>query len=480
MITPDEEARVLDAARAEGRKHIRAAIYCRISLASMGDTTKVDQQEEQCREICRMRGWDVGDVFTDNSRSAWQRNRKRPGWDAMLEGIGAGRFGAVASYWGDRIVRQPRDLEDWLDLREGRDLLFASVVGQYDLNNPDHRMMMRWEVARACNESDTISRRTKNHHEQRRREGLTRPGGRGGRAICFASDGVTHVPREVEWAREAARRILGGESTGSVAADLAARGWVTPLGRPMAVDTLKKVLLRPRMAGLMPDGESKGAWEPVVDRETWERVRMVLSAKAAMFPTATGARRWLLSGIAVCGNEGCGKPLQINMSQGRGRKEYVAGYACRDGCKKVYRSALHLDAYVGARVVARLANPLSPEGRAMPVDHAAEWAVLEREQADTNALLADYKASAGRTRTLMARLDQIDERMAELRDLAAGDSRTRLLDRYAGITREQWESELTLDVRRALVAGCFRVVVLPASGRGPGFRAEDVRLEPAG
>ena len=58
------------------------------------------------------------------------------------------------------------------------------------------------------------------------------------------------------------------------------------------------------MAGLMPDGESAGAWEPVLDRETWERVCLVLDAKAAGFSYASNARRWLLSGIAVCGVRG--------------------------------------------------------------------------------------------------------------------------------------------------------------------------------
>lgn len=462
---------------------VRAAIYCRISLAAMDDTTKVDDQERQCREKCRQLGWEVAEVYTDNSRSAWRRDRKRPGWDRMLGDIAAGRAGAVCTYWGDRLVRQPRDLEDLLDLqwdhkgRKVHDLLYASIVGQYDLNNPDHVMMMRWEVARACNESDTISRRTKNHHEKRRRQGLVRPGGRGGRAICFETDGVTHVPQEAEWSREAAGRILGGEGTRAVAADLAARGWVTPLGRPMSYDTLKKVLLRPRMAGLMPDGESAGAWEPVLERETWERLRMVLAAKAPAFSYATSARRWLLSGIAACGNEACGVPLQINMSKGRGRKEYVAGYACRDGCKKVYRSAVHLDAFVSAAVIAHLANPLNAEGRALPVDHAAEWAALERERGETEGLARKYGKSAGRLAILMERLDEIDARMAELRDLTAADGRARLMERYAGISREDWPG-LPLDVRRALVAACFRVVVLPASARGPGFRVQDVRLEP--
>jgi hypothetical protein len=131
--------------------------------------------------------------------------------------------------------------------------------------------------------------------------------------------------------------------------------------------------------------------------------------------------------------------------------------------------------------VARLANPLNPGGQAVPVDRAAEWAVLQRERADTEAELADYRRSAGRSRALNQRLDGIDRRMAELRELTAGGSRTRLLEQYAGITRGEWDDDdLTpLSVRRALVAACFRVVVLPASKRGPGFRTEDVQVEPA-
>lgn len=458
-----------------------------MSLAADDDTTKVDDQERLCRMTAERLGWTVGDsygyplptgVYQDNNRSAWKHDRKRPAWDKMLADIEAGTINAIVVYHGDRLTRQPMDLEILIALSRTRGIKLASPTGVRDLNNDDDQFTLGIEANVYRKESAATSRRRKQQYERWRLEGRVRPGGRGGRPICFATDGMTHVPQEVEWAREAARRILDGESTGSVAADLAARGWVTPVGAPMSTGTLKKMLKRERMAGLMPDGESKGAWEPVLDRETWERVCLVLDAKAAMFPTASNARKWLLSGIAVCGNEGCGKPLQINPTKGRGAKEYVAGYACRDGCKKVYRSALHLDAYVGAAVVAHLANPLNPEGHAMPADRAAEWTVLERERAETNELLADYKASAGRTRTLMARLDQIDERMAELRDMAAGDSRTRLLERYRGLTREQWKDELALDVKRALVAACFKVIVLPASGRGPGFRVEDVRLEP--
>lgn len=464
---------------------VHAAIYCRISLAKMNDTTKVEEQEQQCREVARRNGWTVAEVFKDNSRSAWQRNRKRDGWDAMLDGIRAGRFGAIVSYWGDRLIRQPRDLEDLLDLRDIRRITLASVMGQYDFDNKDHRMMMRWEVARACNESDTISQRVSNNHALARAQGLVRPGGRGGRAFGFETDGVTHVWGECEVIRDMAARVLRGETVGSIARDVSARGWRTSTGGEFSHGTVKKMLLRPRLAGLMPDGESKAAWEPVLDRQTWERVRLVLELKAGAFDYATNARRWLLSGIAVCGapfGDGmCGAPMRINPSKGRGRKDYSQGYACsRKGCGKTYRSAPHLDAYVGARVVALLNDPRNPEAHAPKApDSAAEWADLAAERAETERLAEDYRMSVGSLSLLLRRLDGIDARMAELRELESEKSGSRLIGQYRGITRAQWEA-LPLDVRRALVAALFTVTVLPASGRGPGFRAQDARVEPRG
>ena len=471
---------------------VQAGIYCRMSLADMGDTAKVDDQERIGRELAGQLGWKVAEgvghpvkngVYQDNNRSAWRKDKIRPAWEAMFADIEAGLITAAVIYHGDRLIRQPRDLERLIDMAETKGVKLASPTGLRDLGNRDDHFILRIEAAMACRESDNTSRRRKGQYERWRREGRVRPGGRGGRPFGFATDGVTHAGDECELIRDMAARVLQGESVGSIARDVSARGWRTPTGAQFAHGTVKKMLMRPRLAGLMPDGESKAAWEPVIDRETWERVCLVLSARAGEFGYATNARRWLLSGIAVCGapREGgeCGAPMRLNPSKGRGRKEYESGYACsRKGCGKAYRSAPHLDAYVSGAVIARLNNPLNPEGRAMPVDHAAEWAALERERADTQEKLRDYRKSAGMLDVLAARMEGIDERMAQLRDLAAGTARSALLERHRGIARAEWDA-LDLSVRRALVAACFRVTVLPASKRGPGFRVQDVRLDPA-
>ncbi|MGA6159245.1 recombinase family protein [Stenotrophomonas sp. NPDC087984] len=69
-----------------------AAIYCRISQANEDDQTGVDRQERICRETAARLGLNIENahVYIDNNRSAWKRNRKRPGWDSLLEAMREG------------------------------------------------------------------------------------------------------------------------------------------------------------------------------------------------------------------------------------------------------------------------------------------------------------------------------------------------------------------------------------------------------
>jgi DNA invertase Pin-like site-specific DNA recombinase len=469
-----------------------AGIYGRLSLASLRDImgrrvrdqTKVDEQERICRQIAAGRNWAVAEgvgypdpngAYIDNNRSAWQRGRKRPGWDRMLADVEAGLLSHLVIYHGDRLVRQPWDLELLLNFADQRGMIIASGSGDYRLDVPTDRFVLRILTAKACLESDDISRRKKDGFARMALEGIApAAGGRWGRGFGYNTAGRVPVPEEAHALREAAARVLAGETLSSVAADLSARGVTSVSGVPLDYANLRRVLLRPRIAGLLADG-SQGTWEPILERATWEALRVTLEARAARYPNVSSTVRSLLSGVAVCGV--CGSGMQRKYS---GRTGSVSlNYACvRAGCRKVARNMLHLDAYVGARVVARLNDPRNPEPDIPEPDLAPEWAALTRERAETERLTRDYAASSGRLPLLLGRLDSIDARMAQLRKREAGDSRTRLLERYAGITREDWPG-LPLEVRRALVAACYRVTVLPASGRGPGFRVQDVRLDPA-
>lgn len=455
----------------------RAIIYTRVSVAALGDTTKTDEQERLCRELCERRGWQVAEpVFTDSSRSAWRRDRKRPGWDAMLAAVAARRADAIVTYWGDRLVRQPRDLEDLLDLRDGRDLTMASVAGQYDFANPDHRMMMRWEVARACNESDTISRRKKAQYERMRRQGLVRPGGY--RAFGFARDGLAHDPAEAAIVRELAGRVLTGVSLGSLVRDLNARGIPTTAGNAWSHTTLRTMLANPKYAGLMPDGVAPGAWEPVLDRGQWEQLRAVIAARSAgSRPPGTApdnARRWLLSGIAECG--ACGAGLSIHLTRYGGTTP-ARTYSCK-ACRKVDRSQPLLDAFVTGRVLARLANRANPLPSAGDAAAAAELAAVTARRAEAVAVIESLADRPGESLAVLARsLDSFDARIAELRDRAGDGQRQRLLAVHAGLTPDGFGA-LDLSARRAIVTACYRIVVKPVTRKGPGFDPAGILMSP--
>ncbi|MET7711493.1 recombinase family protein [Streptomyces sp. NPDC005407] len=102
-----------------------AAIYCRISHVNDDDQTGVERQERICRDVADRLGLIASEdqVFVDNLRSAWQRKRKRPGCGTrFLAEANEGRIRHVFTYHPDRLMRQPRDLEELLQIADDHDI----------------------------------------------------------------------------------------------------------------------------------------------------------------------------------------------------------------------------------------------------------------------------------------------------------------------------------------------------------------------
>ncbi len=298
-----------------GETRTIAAIYCRISLSRFGDTVKVDDQETTCCDLGLARDWETPTEFRfkDNSKSAWRHDRKRPGWDAMLAAINRGDVNAIIVYHGDRLIRQPWDLELLLRLADERQIQLASPTGHRDLSNEDDRFILRIEAAAACREVASTSRRMKDMFSRQAARGIARLGGRGGRAFGFEPDGLTVRDADAAMVLEVARRILDGEAVLPICRDLNQRGFRTTAGNEFGHASLSKLMQRPRLAGLLSHhGRIVGpaAWPAILDRETWEAVVAALSGKAEVLGfTPTNDRKYLLSGIARCGT--CTRPLAV-------------------------------------------------------------------------------------------------------------------------------------------------------------------------
>jgi DNA invertase Pin-like site-specific DNA recombinase len=466
---------------------LRAAIYCRISLAKWGDTRKIEDQEEDCRGIVERRGWtlDPRHVFKDPSRSAWQRNRKRPGWESLLEAVDRGEIDAIVVYHGDRLIRQPWDLEQLLRLADQRGIRLASVQGERNLDNPDDRFILRIEAAAACRESDSTSRRQARALRKRAERGqMARYGGT--RSFGYRTD-MTIEPEEARIVREIAKRLIHGQSLGTVRRWLTETGVPTVTGARWSTITIRQMMSSPRIAGLAAHkGEilGPGTWDGVINRATWEAVQAALAVRARSRTgdvVATNRCRHLLSGIALCGT--CRKPM-LSAWQTRAGADQVRLYRCvnPDCTLRVSRAADDLDDLVIGYMLRRSREPLergAADGDAGFEDIALRIGEVERRREEA---VASFSEDPNMPPALLQKmLARFEEQLADLREQREAATRTLTRARHRNLSLAEWEG-LPLSERRAAIESTVTVTVLPVGGRRRARRAlpieETVRLDP--
>jgi site-specific DNA recombinase len=451
---------------------VRACIYTRLSVAPDGSTEKVERQEADSRDVAGRLHWDVGRTYVDNSKSAWRRDVIRKDWEQMLVDLHAGLWEAVVVYHGDRLIRQPWDLERLLTIADERHLQLASVSGTRDLSNPDDRFILRIEAAQACRESDNISRRTRRGNRAAAEAGRPRQGRR--RAYGWTGDGTELVATEAGELRSWAVRLLAGESLTGIVRDLRTRGVPTVAGGAWTETTVRDILLNPRIAGhAVHRGTIVGpSTRPaVLDEDTWQALTGLFARRSS--GPGSRDRRFLLSGLALCGS--CRGGLYVHQNgEGTGRRMYL----CRNaGCPgpRVGRDQRYLDEYVTGAALAMLGD-LRPGAVGDPAaDIRAELAGVE---ARLRQVEAELVTAAGRPPAVLVRaVGALEDRAEALRAAIAATTHRPSVTAGA-MSRQDWDA-LPLDRRRAILRDLLVVTVLPTRSGRRGFDPTGVRIDRA-
>ena len=335
------------------------AVYCRISKDDEQLGLGVDRQRRDCLAFCARHGWAVGSacIYVDNDRSASKRDRKaRPDFERLISAVAAGTVGRVVVVSLERLYRDTRELEDLIDLAESaRVELVPVTMGNIDLRTADGRMLARVYTGIARGEAEKIQERVRRKHLELAEAGKAH-GGR--RPYGFEADKVTIRPGEAEMVREAARRIVAGESARSVALDWNARGIPAAAGGRWTPNQLRQMVTSPRMIGkrvhrgeIVADGE----WQAILDEVTWKRIVRRYASSASAVDLSTRSRKYLLSGLLTCGVPGCGHKLA-----GRPRNDGKPRYFCppdRGGCGKLTVLMEPVDDYVRKVAYVALNDP---------------------------------------------------------------------------------------------------------------------------
>lgn len=450
-----------------------AVIYVRQSLDRDGQGLAIDRQREDCERRARERGWTVVAVHVDNDTSA-STGRKRPGFEAMLADLQAGRARVVIAWNLDRITRNRADTVRLIESAQAANATIALVRGtDLDMTTPAGRMTADILAAVARNEIEQKSDRHRRANAQAARQGR-RVGGR--RPFGYELDGVTARDAEFRAVRDGYEAVLAGVPLAAIAREWNARGFTTGQGKrgqkftegqpgnPWRPDSVRTVLLNPRYCGkraLNGDIITDAVWPAPVTEDTWEAVRATLTDPARR-SAPTGGARALLTGIARCGV--CGATVHAGGSNRPGDRMY----RCSATLGHVGRRARPVDEYVGDVIVARLSRPDAaellvdddrPDVDALRVEAHA----LRARLTDAAAMFADGIITREQLRTTTerarGRLEDIDTAMAD-----AG--RVNILAPLVGADDVQaaWDG-LDVDRQRAVVALLVDVVVHPA-GKG--------------
>ena len=487
-----------------------ADLYLRLSDAR--NEEQLEGREARLRVHAAGLGWTVHRVITENDlvpgngdgtlrpASAWKRRKIttpsgrvelrtiRPGFRSLLGDLQAGRVQAVLAEDLDRLLRQPRDGEDLLDAVEQAGATCKSLSGSLTLTEGgtnDERFVARILANVANKASADTSRRVE--AARQRLAGKSYGGGR--RPYGYRPDPdapkyrktLIVVPAEAAVIEAAAGDILDRKiSLKAIARDLRERGEPTVTGTRWSAETLRPVLLKPAVAGLAVARERDAGtgkrlqvlkdapWEPILERDRWERLRDLLTDPGRRTNTGTGNEpRWLVSGFAVCGV--CGG--RTRAAGGRNRAAAYIGA----GCCHVRRTARAVDDYIAGEVTGRLSEPdaaglLRPAPRP-GIDARRLRAEARRLRGRKTAQMRLHAAGDIDDADLAAGMRAIRDRLAAIdSQLAASDEADPLAEFRDGQPAETVWAELGMARRRAVVQTLIGAVVIkPAGRRGQGF-----------
>lgn len=460
---------------------MQAVIYTRISRDRAGAGLGVDRQRADCEALAERLGWDVLEVYSDNDISAYS-GRKRPGYQAMLDALEAGKADAVLAWHTDRLHRSPVELEAFIDLCDRQGLEVRTVqAGVIDLGTPSGKMVARMLGAAARHEVEHSIERQKRAKLQAALDGKFR-GGR--RAFGYESDGVTLRENEAAAIRDAVRRLLSGVSIGQVVREWNEAGLVTSYGgNKWTPRDFRKVISRPRNAGLIThEGKilGKAKWPAIIEPDEYHALIAMLGDPSRRRSTST-ERKYLGSGLYVCGK--CGKRMLTATQIGRTDRSRRKTYKCSGGAH-LGRVAEPLDEYITELVIARLSRPDAAIALGGPVVDAAALQTqrtgVQARLDELAALFADGAIDGSQLRRGSEALrDQLAALDAQLAEARAASTLANLVLAEDDI-RTVWDG-LSVDVRAKVVDVLMTVTILPSPrGRRPGggyFDPEYIQID---
>jgi DNA invertase Pin-like site-specific DNA recombinase len=458
----------------------RAAIYARISSADRLpdgtlDMLGIERQLEDCARYCKRHGWETTE-YVENNRSASSYARKRrKQFDEMLGAVRNGEHDVIVVAELSRYTREPRIVEDLIDLSAAKVADLVSVNGgTYDVSTAEGKMRLRSEAMFAASYSDFVSDKVKRKKLQLRDQGYgpgtSRAFGyKGPDEATGRRSGMVVEPKEAKAIQRAVRDVLAGTTLSAVARRWNDAGFRTPRKAALwGTSTVRIVLTNPRYAGLLAtqhgrDGRrikyeivGEAAWPAIISRADHDAIARLINDPERR--KKRPARRTLLTGMVRCD---CGAKM---VSHGGG---YIRCKRLPDNpaCGSNGITTEPLEELIQAAVLYRLDTKklwTAIDRAARRSERAQHGEDPDEIQVELDTLAEAIGEGLYSVREGLIIRKGLEERLTRAHEHASTDPGTRALAPFGKGNVEKVWANLSLDARRAVLGALIDHIAIAA------------------
>jgi len=404
-----------------GNQLKRVAIYARVSSERQDTDLSISAQLKALRDYASRNNCIVSREYIDEAESG--RSMDRPGFKQMIATARQKNppFEAILVWKLSRFARSREDSIVFKALLRKHGVQVISITEPFE-DTPTGRLLeaiiesldefysanLGQEVLRGMRESASRGfyvasrtpygyRRVKVKDGNKERPKLE--------VDCHQAPVVARIFRE----------FLAGAGLKDIVRGLNSEGILAPRGKRWGKTTLHSILVNEAYTGTLVWGRTskcmqklppirvEGAWEPIVDRETFNRAQSLLKERAPIHLHPRRANsHYLLSGLARCGH--CGKALVCQEAKSGQFSYYICGTLLKQGagaCQAPYLNSQKFEKAVIDKIKERI----------LTEDNLRELARLVNEEMDAVA-----SETRQRLETVRGEIADVHRRLGRLYD----------------------------------------------------------------
>jgi len=356
----------------------------------------IEAQRAEINEFARREGLDIASIFEESKRA---KKPGRPVFNEMISAIHEKKDPVGIIAWHpDRLARNSVDGGQIIYLIDMGKIVSLKFPTFWFEPTPQGLFMLQVAFGQSKYYSDNLSENVRRGIRQKIRRGEWATRAPIGYVNNPRTRNIDPDPIKSRIVKQGFKEFAGGRhSLESLRHRLHFLGLMSSVGKPLVKGIVHKMLTNPVYIGLIPHkGElHKGAFQPIVRKETWDGVQKELKRRSKPRKAKEG-HNFPLTGMLECGECGCmitaqyakaGKYIYYRCSKKRGR------------CSQPYVNSVSLEKQLKAKL----------ESIALP-DH---WAEIIRAEIES-MMRKEAKEQHFFSQNLNHRITDLDSRIDKL------------------------------------------------------------------